>query len=49
MCTYECKDDRDCPGDMACEHDVCFYQCDDDRDCADGMSCEHGNTVCEWP
>jgi len=49
MCTLECRDDRDCPSDMLCEHDVCFYACDRDEDCAAGMSCEHGNTICEWP
>lgn len=49
MCTYSCRDDRDCPPDMACEHDVCFFRCSSDRDCAVGQSCEHGNTVCEWP
>jgi len=49
MCTADCRDDRDCPGDMLCEHDMCFYACDDDRDCAEGMSCEHDRTVCEYP
>jgi hypothetical protein len=49
MCTYSCRDDRDCPPDMACEHDVCFFRCSSDRDCAVGQSCEHGKTVCEWP
>ncbi|MDH5672729.1 MAG: hypothetical protein OEZ06_11305 [Myxococcales bacterium] len=49
MCTFGCRDDRDCPVDMACEHDVCFYTCRDDLDCAQGMSCEHGGTICEWP
>jgi len=48
MCTASCKNDRDCPGDMLCEHDKCFYACDSDRDCAEEMSCEHGNTVCEY-
>lgn len=49
MCTYPCKDDRDCPVDMACEHDVCFYRCAFDSDCAPGQTCEHNSTVCEWP
>jgi hypothetical protein len=49
MCTYACRDDRDCPLNMACEHDVCFYRCEYDTDCAFGQSCEHDNTVCEWP
>lgn len=48
MCTLDCRDDRDCPADMACEHAACFYLCDSDRDCAEGMSCEHGKTICEW-
>jgi len=49
MCTFACRDDLDCPSDMACEHDVCFYRCAFDEDCAVGQECEHGNTVCEWP
>lgn len=49
MCTFECQDDRDCPIDMLCQHDLCFYACNSDDDCADSMSCEHGNTVCEYP
>jgi hypothetical protein len=49
MCTYPCKDDVDCPADMACEHDLCFYRCQHDDECAIGQKCEHGNTVCEWP
>jgi hypothetical protein len=48
MCTADCHDDRDCPGDMLCEHGMCFYACDDDRDCATTMSCEHDRTVCEY-
>jgi len=49
MCTFECRDDLDCPSDMGCEHDVCFYLCDVDEACAVGQECEHGDTVCEWP
>lgn len=49
MCTFSCNDDRDCPPDMACEHDVCFFRCSADADCAVGQRCEHGHTVCEWP
>jgi len=49
MCTLRCRDGRDCPLDMLCEHEMCFYACETDRDCADGMRCEHGHTVCEYP
>lgn len=47
MCTYRCRDDRDCPGDMLCEHQVCLFACDTDRDCGPGWSCEHDHAVCE--
>ncbi len=49
MCTADCRNDRDCPAGMLCEHDKCFYACDDDRDCAVDMRCEHNRTVCEYP
>lgn len=48
MCTLACRDDGDCPVDMACEHEVCFYACRSDFDCAPGQHCGHGHTVCEW-
>jgi hypothetical protein len=48
MCTYSCREDRDCPEDMRCSHDVCFFACERDEDCASGFTCRHGNTVCEW-
>jgi hypothetical protein len=48
MCTLSCRNDLDCPVEMACEHGMCFYSCRSDLDCAAGQHCGHGHTVCEW-
>ena len=48
MCTLTCRNDAQCPIDMACEHGKCFFSCNSDLDCARGQHCAHGHTVCEW-
>lgn len=47
MCTYDCRDDRDCPSDMGCDHDVCFFRCAGDVDCPLPFHCEHKHSLCE--
>lgn len=47
MCTLNCTDDADCPGNAACfglvgdpvEQQVCFQRCIDDRDCPATFVC----------
>lgn len=47
MCTYECRDDRDCPYGTLCEGGKCFWSCRSSYDCAPGYSCKHDHTVCQ--
>ena len=48
MCTLSCRSDRECPVNMACEHEMCLFSCLSDLDCAAGQHCGHAHTVCEW-
>lgn len=48
MCTLACRNDLNCPIDMACEHEKCFFVCNSDLDCAIDQHCGHGHTICEW-
>ncbi|MFC1641503.1 hypothetical protein ACFL5O_02265 [Myxococcota bacterium] len=48
MCSYRCKDDRDCPAGTLCEGKVCYWTCSTERDCRVGQKCEHGHTVCQY-
>jgi hypothetical protein len=47
MCSYNCRDSRDCPSGSLCEANTCFLACRTEFDCLTGQHCTPGN-VCHY-